>query len=144
MLTINNTFSRRRDNVFITLTFEIIINVPRLPIFDVPTSLYVFKVPRPCPTHPRVPYLMFPSPSSRIPNISPHTRVPMSPSPCPRSTFIHSPIKFRICKQNSKPQTYYRCCLRSSYLARYWLMSRNTITFHKCFSLVFTVLWVSQ
>ena len=40
-------------------------------------------------------------------------------------------IKFRIRKQNSKPQTYYRCCLRFSYLARYWLISRNTVTFHQ-------------
>ena len=38
--------------------------------------------PRPRPTRPCVPYLMF---------SSPHTRVPMSPSPCPRPTFIHSP-----------------------------------------------------
>ena len=27
----------------------------------------------------------------------------------------------------------YRCCLRFSYLAPYWLISRNTITFHKYF-----------
>ena len=25
---------------------------------------------------------------------SPHTRVPMSPSPCPRPTFIHSPVTY--------------------------------------------------
>ena len=85
----------KKEILHLTLTFAIIINVPRLPIFDVPTSLYAFNVTRPCPTHPRVPYLMFPSPSSRIPNISPHTRVPTSPSPCPRSTFIHSPKKFQ-------------------------------------------------
>ena len=42
-------------------------------------------------------------------------------------------IKFRIRKQTSKPQTNYRCCLRFSYLAPYWLISRNTITFHKYF-----------
>ena len=35
--------------------------------------------------------------------------------------------------KSSKPQTNYRCCLRFSYLAPYWLISRNTITFHKYF-----------
>ena len=53
-------------------------------------------------------------------------------------------IKFRIRKQTSKPQTNYRCCLRFSYLAPYWLISCNTITFHKSVFLVFTVLWVSK
>ena len=42
-------------------------------------------------------------------------------------------IKFRIRKQTSKPQTNCRCCLRFSYLAHYWLISRNTITFLKYF-----------
>ena len=42
-------------------------------------------------------------------------------------------IKFRIRKLTSKPQTNYRCSLRFSYLAPYWLISRNTITFHKYF-----------
>ena len=42
-------------------------------------------------------------------------------------------IKFRIRKLTSKPQTNYRCCLRFSYLAPYWLISRKTITFHKYF-----------
>ena len=42
-------------------------------------------------------------------------------------------IKFRIRKQTSKPQTNYRCCLRFSHLSPYWLISRNTITFHKDF-----------
>ena len=46
-------------------------------------------------------------------------------------------IKFRIRKQTSKPQTNYCCCLRFSYLAPYWLISHNTITFHKYF-------WCSQ
>ena len=40
-------------------------------------------------------------------------------------------IKFRIRKQTSKPQINYRCCLRFSYLVPYWLISRNTIAFHK-------------
>ena len=42
-------------------------------------------------------------------------------------------IKFRIRKQTSEPQINYRCCLRFSYLAPYWLISCNTITFHKYF-----------
>ena len=42
-------------------------------------------------------------------------------------------IKFRIRKQTSKPQTNYCCCLRFRYLTPYWLISRNTITFHKYF-----------
>ena len=48
---------------------------------------------------------------------------------------VHWPItiKFRIRKRASKPQTNYRCCLRFSYLAPYWLISRNRITFHAYF-----------
>ena len=42
-------------------------------------------------------------------------------------------IKFRIHKQTSKPQTNYHCCWWFSYLAPYWLISCNTITFHKYF-----------
>ena len=42
-------------------------------------------------------------------------------------------IKFRICKQTSKPQNNYHCCLRFSYLVPYWLISRNTTTLHKYF-----------
>ena len=42
-------------------------------------------------------------------------------------------IKFRIRNQTSKPPISYRCCLRFSYLAPYWLISRNTITSHKYF-----------
>ena len=42
-------------------------------------------------------------------------------------------IKFRIRLQSSKPQTNYRCCLLFSYLVPYWLISCNTITFHKYF-----------
>ena len=34
-------------------------------------------------------------------------------------------IKFRTREQTSKPQTNYRCCLRFSYLAPYWLIFRN-------------------
>ena len=42
-------------------------------------------------------------------------------------------IKFRTREQTSKPQTNYRCCLRFCYLALYWLIFRNTITFHEYF-----------
>ena len=42
-------------------------------------------------------------------------------------------IKFRTREQTSKPLTNYSCCLRFSYLAPYWLICRNTITFHKYF-----------
>ena len=42
-------------------------------------------------------------------------------------------IKFRTCKQTSKPQTNYRCCLWFCYLAPYWLISGKAITFHKYF-----------
>ena len=52
---------------------------------------------------------------------------------------VYSPItvKFRTREQTAKPQTNYLCCLRFSYLAPYWLISRNTITFRKNF-------WCSQ
>ena len=54
-------------------------------------------------------------------------------------SIVYWPItaKFRICKQTLKPQINYRCCLRFNYLAAYWIISRNTITFHKYF-------WCSQ
>ena len=42
-------------------------------------------------------------------------------------------IKFRIREQTSKPQPNYRCCLWFSCLTPYWLISRNTITFHQYF-----------
>ena len=38
-------------------------------------------------------------------------------------------IKFMIRKHTSKLQTNYHYCLRLRYLAPYWLISRNTITF---------------
>ena len=49
--------------------------------------------------------------------------------------FVYWPItiKFRIRKKTSKPQTNYRCCLRFSYLAPYWLISRSKIRFHRYF-----------
>ena len=42
-------------------------------------------------------------------------------------------IKFRIRKQTSKPHINYCYYLQFSYLARYWLFTRNTVTFHKHF-----------
>ena len=53
-------------------------------------------------------------------------------------------IAFRIHQQNSKSQTYHYGCLWFSYLMLYWLISRNTITFHKYFWCWITVLGVSQ
>ena len=52
---------------------------------------------------------------------------------------VHWPItiKFRTREQTSKPQTNHCCCLQFCFHARYWLISRNTITFHKYF-------WSSQ
>ena len=41
--------------------------------------------------------------------------------------------KVQDTKQTSKPQTNSRCFLQFSYLSPYWLISRNTITFHKYF-----------
>ena len=43
---------------------------PRIPVFN---------VPRPRPTHPHIPYLMSPSPSSRVPK----SQVPTDASQCP-------------------------------------------------------------
>ena len=42
-------------------------------------------------------------------------------------------IKLRIRKQTSKPQINDCCCLWFSYLVPCWLISRNTIAFHKYF-----------
>ena len=42
-------------------------------------------------------------------------------------------IKFKIRKESSKPQTNYHYCLRFSYPAPYWLISRNATTCHKYF-----------
>ena len=41
---------------------------------------------------PRVPYLMS---LPQVPSL--HTRVPMSPSPCPRPTFTHSRLQSAVC-----------------------------------------------
>ena len=53
----------------------------------------------------------------------------------PGMLIVYRPItiKFRIRKQTSKPQFNYSCCSWFSYHAPYWLISRNTITFHKYF-----------
>ena len=63
-------------------TFAIIIHIPRPLHFDVPAS--------PSHTSPRPILDVLKSLVSRPQIPSPHTRVPMSPSPCPRPTFIHS------------------------------------------------------
>ena len=62
-------------------------------------------------------------------------RKPWTPEKISGMLIVYWPItiKFRIHKQTSKPQTNYRCCLRFSYLVPYWLISRNTIAFHKYF-----------
>ena len=69
MLTINNTFSRRkRYRIYLRLLrYSFTSCVPCVPVFDVPAS-----------PHPRVPYLMSPSPKS--PHMRPHVPVPLSPS----------------------------------------------------------------
>ena len=53
-----------------------------------PTFAIIIHIPMPCPTHPilDVPKSLVSHP--RVP--SPHTRVPMSPSPYPCPSFIHS------------------------------------------------------
>ena len=53
----------------------------------------------------------------------------------PGMLIVYRPItiKFRIRKQTSKPQFNYSCCSWFSYHAPYWLISHNTITFHKYF-----------
>ena len=57
-------------------------------------SLY-FTFLRPCPTRPRVPYLMSSSPSSRVLNSQVPTQscIPMPPSPCPLPLLYTAPQK---------------------------------------------------
>ena len=61
-----------------------------------PTFAIIIHIPRPCIWRPRVPVPYFLTSHTWCPQVprlaspSPHTRVPMSPSPCPRPTFIHS------------------------------------------------------
>ena len=59
-----------------------------------PASLY-FTSLRPCPTCPRVPYLMSSSPSSRVLNSQVPTQscIPMPPSPCPLPLLYTAPQK---------------------------------------------------
>ena len=76
-----------------------------------PTFAIIFHIPRPlrpCFWRPRVPYLMSSSPSSRVPRSQVPTRVPMSPSPCPRPTFIHSRT---ITDQLSCTLSHIRVCM---------------------------------
>ena len=68
--------------------------VPRVPVFD---------VRRPRPTRPPRPILDVPCNSlvSRPRVTSPHTHVPMSPSPCPRPSFIHSHDALFACEHSA-------------------------------------------
>ena len=76
MLTINNTFSRRkRYRIYLRLYL---------------LCPYIW---RPRPTRPRVPYLMSPRPSPRVPK----SQVPTYASQCPRPSFIHSPSACGLC-----------------------------------------------
>ena len=83
-----NIFTRKVTDTAFTSDFFNNHYRPRVPCVP------VFEVPRPHPTRPQVPSLA---------SQSPHTRVPMSPSPCPHPTFIHSPIlgtgKLLLCHQ---------------------------------------------
>ena len=62
--------------------------VPCIPVFDIPAS--------PSHTSPRPIVDVLKSLVSRPQVASPHTRVPMSLSPCPRPTFIHSPTAQKL------------------------------------------------
>ena len=66
------------------LTFAIIIHIPR------PLHPCIWCPCVPIPTSPRPILDVLKSLVSRPQVPSPHTCVPMSPSPCPRPTFIHS------------------------------------------------------
>ena len=87
-----------------------------------PASMYLTS-PRPRPTLPRpilphVPYLMSSSPLSRVPKSqvpSPHTLVPMPPSPCTRPTFIHS-LLFLTRESVSRYKQPLRLCMRNKIL----------------------------
>ena len=54
------------------------------------------------------------------------------PRPTPTTHDLH-PRPTTFSYTPAKPQTNYFCFLQFSYLAPYWLISRNTITFHKYF-----------
>ena len=104
------------------LPFYVVIGGTRrsscLQVKRVPSFLSYFKTLSTCPP----------------PGIEPATSL----SAVKRSTDWANParpitIKFRIRKETSKPQTNYHWYLRFSYLAPYWLIYRNTITFHKYF-----------
>ena len=61
-----------------------------------PTFAIIIHIPRPCIWRPHVLVRHVLTSHTWCPQVprlaspSPHTRVPMSPSPCPRPTFIHS------------------------------------------------------
>ena len=83
MLTINNTFSRRkRSRIYLRPGASDFCDNHSPPAS--PASLFLTS-PRPRPTRPRVPYLMSSSPSSRVPTSqvpthASHVPVPLSPS----------------------------------------------------------------
>ena len=83
------TYSRGRWLISHLLpTFAIIIHIPR------PLRSCIWRPPSLSHTSPlHVPYLMSPSSTFRVPKSQvPPTHVPMSLSPCPRPTFIHSRV----------------------------------------------------
>ena len=80
-----NIFTRKVTDIAFTSDFcnqLFTSRVPCVPVFDVPTS--------PSHTSPRPMLDVLKSLVSRPQVPSPHTRVPMSQSPCPRPTFIHN------------------------------------------------------
>ena len=80
------TYSRGKWRIYLRLLQESFTScVPCVPVFDAPAS--------PSHTSPRPILDVLKSLVSRPQVPSPHTRVAMSPSPCPRPTFIHSQTK---------------------------------------------------
>ena len=80
-----NIFTRKVTDIAFTSDFcnqLFTSRVPCVPVFDVPAS--------PSHTSPRPMLDVLKSLVSRPQVPSPHTRVPMSQSPCPRPTFIHN------------------------------------------------------
>ena len=84
-----NIFTRKVTDIAFTSDFfnnHYRPRVPCVPVFEVSAS--------PSHTCPRPILDVLKSLVSRPQVPSPHTRVPMSPSPCPRPTFIHSQLRF--------------------------------------------------
>ena len=98
-----NIFTRKVTDMAFTSDFCNNHSHPLRPCIWCPGTL-LFNVPRPCPTRPRIPYCLdVPKSFVSRPQVpSPQTRIPMSPSPCPHPTFIHSPNHFKT------PRLYYK------------------------------------